>query len=119
METTLLTERELETICAMIEDGFAAFESSPRMACGGYAKPDDTRTYFVELGGGRLAKVWAARRPGGQWYIGAVEFFVGGGNFAQLPGATEQARIQAADEIAAAIENDPRTIEREEANAFA
>ena len=106
MQRETLTAADVETIAAYIGDGFAAFESSPRAAAGGFTLPDDCRAYFVPLDGGRLAQVCAARDAAGRWTLARPSVYRLADYAAAVDGGP------AAGDVAAAIESDPRRIVR-------
>jgi hypothetical protein len=105
-----LTTADRHAICQQIADGSAARDCSSMRTAGGYDREDCAREYFCHLPDPtrqtwRVARVTTYRDAGGRWTIGDVDVFTTPANR-----ATVDRDDDAAAEILAAVESDPRGV---------
>lgn len=107
-----LTAADRIAIVDQIASGGAAFDSWSRQAAGGWMRPDDAREYWAHLpddgapGSWRVARVTVYRTPdGSRWTVGDVDIFTAAPR--QPPAVRDD---DAAREITAAVDSDPREI---------
>jgi hypothetical protein len=108
-----LSPADLDAIVRQIAEGGAPVDSWATQAAGGHMRRDDAREYFCHLasswsgnaGPRRVARVTVYRDAPGRWTIGDVDVFTHAADSATRDD-------DAAREILAAVEADPRRFYR-------